>query len=158
MVTLNTCYTLQFYTGLQADTKPLGVPNGSMFLEMDTGKLFRFDAENQTWIDQANPTPSGGNDMFIITITQDGDDYSADKTYDEIVAAYEDGSVPVAVFVTSGGATTLFYLSAIVESEMGDGAVFQSMPNISGSGVSSQGFYIADTNAVTFMEMAYPGE
>ena len=79
MVTLNTCYTLQLYTGLQADIKPLGVPNGSIFLEMDTGKLYRFDAQNQTWIDQANPIPSGGNDMFIVTITEDsGNNYKSD--------------------------------------------------------------------------------
>lgn len=35
--------------GLSADTKPMDVPNGSTFLEMDTGKVFAFDEENKLW-------------------------------------------------------------------------------------------------------------
>jgi len=158
MVTLNTCYTLQFYTGLQADEKPLGVPNGSMFLEMDTGKLYRFDEENQTWIDQANPTPSGGSDMFIITVTENDGVYSADKTYAEIVEAYEAGSLPVAVTGTSEDTVTLYYLTAIISTELGDSVLFQSLPSISSGGVSSNAIMIAVSDTVTYIPMAYPGE
>lgn len=40
---------LELY-GLAGDTKPTeGVANGSFFLEMDTGKLYFFDAENTEW-------------------------------------------------------------------------------------------------------------
>ena len=34
--------------GLSTDTKPTA-PNGSTFIEMDTGKGFLFDAENGLW-------------------------------------------------------------------------------------------------------------
>jgi len=41
------------YNGLEDDTKPTeGVRNGSVFIEMDTGKTYKFDEENQTWIEQ----------------------------------------------------------------------------------------------------------
>lgn len=40
---------------LSADVKPsLGVQNGDMLLEMDTGKVCLFDSENQTWRDWTN--------------------------------------------------------------------------------------------------------
>lgn len=40
--------------GLEADTKPTTiengiVENGSSFLEIDTGKLFMYDLENEEW-------------------------------------------------------------------------------------------------------------
>lgn len=37
--------------GLSTDVKPIeGVPNGSTFTEMDTRKVFFFNAETKTWI------------------------------------------------------------------------------------------------------------
>lgn len=38
------------FAGLAADTKPSGVYNGSAFIEMDTGKVYFYDAENDLWI------------------------------------------------------------------------------------------------------------
>ncbi len=35
--------------GLSTDTKPTTCPNGSTFVEMDTGKVYIFDAENAQW-------------------------------------------------------------------------------------------------------------
>lgn len=40
--------------GLSTDTKPTEIndkiiDNGSVYIEMDTGKIFMFDAENQQW-------------------------------------------------------------------------------------------------------------
>jgi hypothetical protein len=35
--------------GLSTDTKPMDVTNASVFLEMDTKKVFMFDAENKVW-------------------------------------------------------------------------------------------------------------
>ena len=40
--------------GLSTDTKPLtvegkDVPNGSVFIEINTGKIFLFDLDNKTW-------------------------------------------------------------------------------------------------------------
>lgn len=51
MVTRETAYTLQHYRGLSLDVKPTeDVPNGSDFLEMDTGDLYYFDGGSKTWI------------------------------------------------------------------------------------------------------------
>lgn len=43
--------TAEFY-GLSTDTKPISdeIPNGSIFIEMDTSQGYFFDAENQAWI------------------------------------------------------------------------------------------------------------
>lgn len=39
------------YRGLSTDTKPVGVNvgNGSSFIEIDTGKIFLYDAEGEEW-------------------------------------------------------------------------------------------------------------
>lgn len=43
-------YDYYEYTGLSTDAKPTtGVFNGSTFLEMDTAKVFIFDATNLQW-------------------------------------------------------------------------------------------------------------
>ena len=42
LITCNTIYTLQQYEGISTDTKPTGVPNGSRFLELDTGKVYYY--------------------------------------------------------------------------------------------------------------------
>lgn len=50
MITLYTIYTVQQYEGLSTDTKPTGVPNGSRFLEMDTGDVYMYDADSSAWL------------------------------------------------------------------------------------------------------------
>ena len=40
------------YRGLSTDKKPIKyVGNGSVFIEMDTLKIFLFDAESKVWIE-----------------------------------------------------------------------------------------------------------
>ncbi|MBR5823739.1 MAG: hypothetical protein IKY67_06320 [Paludibacteraceae bacterium] len=40
--------------GLSTDEKPTeNVPNGSMFYELDTGKVYAFDKQNEIWINQS---------------------------------------------------------------------------------------------------------
>jgi hypothetical protein len=39
------------YRGKSTDTKPTDCPNGSEFLEIDTGKTYFFDGAGETWID-----------------------------------------------------------------------------------------------------------
>lgn len=34
---------------LSSDTKPTNVPNGSILVEMDTKKIYIFDADNSQW-------------------------------------------------------------------------------------------------------------
>jgi hypothetical protein len=39
--------------GLSTDTKPVeGVDNACIFYEMDTKKVFLFDEQNKTWLEQ----------------------------------------------------------------------------------------------------------
>lgn len=33
------------------DSKPTGVPNGSSLIEMDTGKVYFFDADSSQWLE-----------------------------------------------------------------------------------------------------------
>jgi hypothetical protein len=40
------------FIGLSTDAKPQGVPNTSSFYEMDTKKMFLYDAQNRTWLEQ----------------------------------------------------------------------------------------------------------
>lgn len=48
---------LEFF-GLSTDTKPIDevddikITNGSVFIEMDTKKIFMYDEENQAWLEQ----------------------------------------------------------------------------------------------------------
>lgn len=35
--------------GLSSESKPLDAPNGSTFIEMDTGNVYMFDATGGTW-------------------------------------------------------------------------------------------------------------
>ena len=51
MITCNTIYTLQQIDGISTDTKPTDVPNGSRFLELDTGKVYMFDADSSVWLE-----------------------------------------------------------------------------------------------------------
>lgn len=37
--------------GLSTDTKPTNVSNATMFVEIDTGKIFFFDEESNKWLE-----------------------------------------------------------------------------------------------------------
>ena len=45
------------FAGCSVDNKPLNVENGSTFKEIDTGRVFRYDKENNIWIEWKNTTP-----------------------------------------------------------------------------------------------------
>lgn len=45
------------FAGRSVDGKPLDVENGSTFKEIDTGRVFRYDKENNVWIEQKGTTP-----------------------------------------------------------------------------------------------------
>ena len=41
------------YAGLHTDSKPTdGIATGSVFIEVDTGKVFFFNSEGSAWIEQ----------------------------------------------------------------------------------------------------------
>ena len=45
------------FAGRSVDDKPLDVENGGTFREIDTGRVFRYDKENNIWIEWKNTTP-----------------------------------------------------------------------------------------------------
>ena len=48
----NVACVISTYYGLSTDTKPTkGVGNGSAFIEMDTSKVYFFDAGNSEWLE-----------------------------------------------------------------------------------------------------------
>lgn len=42
---------IMHFRGLSTDEKPDGIPNGSDFLEIDTGKISYYDAASGEWIE-----------------------------------------------------------------------------------------------------------
>jgi hypothetical protein len=49
---INTNERTEFY-GKSADEKPIyGTKNADLFYEMDSGKVFMFDADTMTWVEQ----------------------------------------------------------------------------------------------------------
>lgn len=45
--------------GLSTDTKPLEVPNGSIFTEIDTSNQYMFDKENENWVKMKSQSGGG---------------------------------------------------------------------------------------------------
>lgn len=39
------------FTGRSIDTKPTDVENGAIYKEIDTGRIYRYDKENNRWIE-----------------------------------------------------------------------------------------------------------
>lgn len=91
--------TATFY-GLKADTKPtVGIGNGSSFIEMDTSKVFFFNAEAGEWLEVSGSGGggSGGGGGMAVETTFHNDGYQqvyfkADKTAAEIIAAFKAGT------------------------------------------------------------------
>ena len=61
------------FAGRSVDDKPLDVENGSSFKEIDTGRIFRYDKENNLWIEQKSTTGGGGATEPYIEETYDAD-------------------------------------------------------------------------------------
>lgn len=107
MVTLVENKTTAKYIGLSTDTKPtqvsdsMGMPNGSRFLEMDTGKKYYWSTESQQWGEMPSSGGGGGSsaaEAFWVTITpvKEWGEATSDKTVAEIKAAFDDGKIPYA--------------------------------------------------------------
>lgn len=48
--------TVPSFAGRSIDEKPVDVANGAEYTEIDTGRIYRFDAENAVW----HEAPRGG--------------------------------------------------------------------------------------------------
>lgn len=99
MITRNTDYSIQRLRGLSTDTKPVNVPNGSEFREMDTGKKFLYSAAGTEWIEQPGSGGSGGGGSVEPLIVRKSPDSTLsnqimDTTWHDIYDALARG-VPV---------------------------------------------------------------
>ena len=61
------------FAGRSIDDKPLDAENGSSFKEIDTGRVFRYDKENNIWIEQKSTSGGGGATEPYIEETYDAD-------------------------------------------------------------------------------------
>ena len=61
------------FAGRSVDDKPLDVENGSSFKEIDTGRVFRYDKENNLWIEQKSTTGGASATEPYIEETYDAD-------------------------------------------------------------------------------------
>ena len=61
------------FAGRSVDDKPLDAENGSSFKEIDTGRIFRYDKENNLWIEQKSTTGGAGATEPYIEETYDAD-------------------------------------------------------------------------------------
>ena len=61
------------FVGRSVDDKPLDVENGSSFKEIDTGRIFRYDKENNLWIEQKSTSGGAGATEPYIEETYDAD-------------------------------------------------------------------------------------
>ena len=78
--------------GLSTDTKPTGVSvgNGWSFIEMDTGKVFFYNAADEEWLEFAGSGGGGGqggSNVLVITFSVSGSTMTSDKTWKQIYDA-----------------------------------------------------------------------
>lgn len=78
--------------GLSTDTKPTGVSvgNGWSYIEMDTGKVFFYNAEDEEWLEFAGSGGGGGqggNNVLVVNMVISGNTATLDKTWQEIYDA-----------------------------------------------------------------------
>lgn len=45
----NIFYKAPTFSGRSIDTKPVNVENGDVYKEIDTGRIYHYDAENKHW-------------------------------------------------------------------------------------------------------------
>ena len=60
------------FTGRSIDTKPTNVENGASYKEIDTGRIYRYDKENNRWIEWEGTHVAPSITVEPITITENG--------------------------------------------------------------------------------------
>lgn len=90
--------------------------------------------------------------MFVITISVDGETFTVDKTYAEILAAVKNGQIPVAVAPGDGSQTVVFYHQGIFE----NGARFSAIPFVLNNYVEFEVVTVRPNDTVIFNTDTYP--
>lgn len=91
--------------GLSTDEKPTGVSENMLFLELDTGKFYYFTGIE--WVEVG--TSGGGDGIFIVEVTNNEGSFVFNKTFDETMNAYENGSF-VCMFLNEQGYRRYLFL------------------------------------------------
>lgn len=55
------------YYGTHAEVKPTNLDNGSYFVEVDTGAVYRYDKSGSQWL--AQPVTATGGDIVNVNLT-----------------------------------------------------------------------------------------
>lgn len=117
--------------GLSTDTKPTGVSvgNGWSFIEMDTGKVFFYNAEDEEWLEFAGGGGGGQGGSNVLVVNLDTSTGALDKTWSEI------SENPVAfVYIQHPDGDSRFPVSGVWTENtnygvniMGDGTLLQAV-------------------------------
>ena len=160
MVTLVENKTTAKYIGLSTDTKPMqvsdsiGMPNGSRFLEMDTGKKYYWSTNNQQWGEMPSSGGGGGSSSgdgafwVNVAVGQRWRDSTADKTLAEIQSAFDDGmSVWAKLTISDADYTIVVPLMGI-----GDGFASFGASNFSDGYLTSIGAMITTSSCEAYRD------
>ena len=106
----NVACVISTYYGLSTDTKPTeGVGNGSAFIEMDTSKVYFFDAGNPEWLEwgaESNAASASSLSMTRPSLTL-GNTLSPDvvepDVMEEAVPDMAEEEMPEVADITEGG-------------------------------------------------------
>lgn len=140
------------YYGMSTDTKPLSVPNASLFYEIDTSDIYMFDEDGKQWFKQnggasggssGGGSSSGSSGVLIVNAlaapNSNGEmTMRLDKTWQEIYdAAYAVVSInasangevnvakkPIILFRVVNGVYAVVIDTIGLESEVGDAVTF----------------------------------
>ena len=58
------------YAGLSSDEKPIATENGAAFIEMDTSKVYFFDAGNSEWLEWGAESNATSNAASSLSMTR----------------------------------------------------------------------------------------
>lgn len=99
------------FTGRSIDTKPVDVENGSMFTEIDTGRAYKFDAENMVWYEY-KPTGAASEVKSV-----------NGQTGNVVLTAADVGALPITGGTLTGNLTVQPEgTTAVIVAPMGSGA------------------------------------
>ena len=82
--------------GLSTDSKPTGA-NGWIFSEIDTGKIYIYDAENSQWREWSGGGSGGGGGSDTVILHRDANTGALDKTWQEIHDLLANGKTVLAI-------------------------------------------------------------
>lgn len=101
----------------------------------------------------AKAAPAGGG-MFIVTVTEGYDSYTADKTFSQIAAAFAAGQV---LFAMISGDYSLYPLSYFTPGdEQNQGVASFTLMSINNMGCFSDTFSIVDDDSISLTSFQYP--